>query len=98
MCLAVPGEIVSIDGDEPLDRTARVRFGGIIKDVSLMCVPEACVGDFVLVHVGMAISQIDEDEARRVFEYLDQIEELGELTETDTRSVAAGDSSEPSPG
>jgi hydrogenase expression/formation protein HypC len=80
MCLAVPGEIVSIDGDEPLLRTAKVRFGGISKQVSLACVPEARVGQYVLVHVGLAIATIDDAEARRVFEYLDEMDELKELS------------------
>lgn len=80
MCLAIPGEITSITGDEPLLRTARVRFGGIVKDVSLACVPEAKVGQYVLVHVGLAISVIDEAEAERVFDYLERIDELAELS------------------
>jgi hydrogenase expression/formation protein HypC len=79
MCLAVPGEIVSITGDEDLTRTAKIRFGGITKDVSLACVPEAKIGQYVLVHVGMAITVIDEAEAARVFDYLDQMNELAEL-------------------
>lgn len=80
MCLAVPGEILSITGDEELSRVAKVRFGGIVKDVSLACVPEATIGQYVLVHVGMAISVIDEAEAARVFEYLDRMNELEELS------------------
>jgi hydrogenase expression/formation protein HypC len=80
MCLAVPGEIISIEGTGPLELTAAVRFGGITKQVSLACVPEAKVGQYVLVHVGLAITVIDEAEARRVFEYLEQIDELAELS------------------
>ena len=79
MCLAVPGKILSTSGDEPLSRTGRVNFGGIIKEVNLAYVPEASVGDYVLVHVGCAISKIDEVEARRVFEYLREMDELREL-------------------
>lgn len=83
MCLAVPGEIVSIAQDETagdsLSRSGRVSFGGIIKEVSLACVPEASVGDYVLVHVGMALSVIDEQEAQKVFAYLNEIEELSEI-------------------
>jgi hydrogenase expression/formation protein HypC len=81
MCLAVPGEIISIEGEDPLLRSGRVRFGGIIKDVNLACVPEAKVGDYVLVHVGVAINKIDEAEAREVFEYLRQIEELADTSD-----------------
>ena len=70
MCLAVPGRIVTIESTDPLLRAGRVDFGGIVKEVNLAYVPEARVGDYVLVHVGFAISVIDEDEADHVFEYL----------------------------
>ncbi|MDZ7292140.1 MAG: HypC/HybG/HupF family hydrogenase formation chaperone [candidate division KSB1 bacterium] len=79
MCLAIPGKIMSVTGDDPLIRTGKVSFGGIVKDVSLAYVPEAKVGDYVIVHVGFAISTLDEEEANRVFEYLKQMDELGEL-------------------
>ena len=75
MCLAVPGKLVSVSGEEPLQRTGKVSFGGILKDVNLACLPEAQVGDYVIVHVGMAISRLDEDEANEVFAYLKQMEE-----------------------
>jgi hydrogenase expression/formation protein HypC len=81
MCLAIPGRIESISGDDPLSRMGRVNFGGILKDASLAYVPEAKVGDYVIVHVGFAISRLDEDEAHKVFEYLKKMEELGELKE-----------------
>jgi hydrogenase expression/formation protein HypC len=81
MCLAVPGKILSIAGDEPLLRTGRVSFGGIVKEVNLAYVPEAKLGDFVIVHVGFAISILDEAEANRVFDYLRQMDELAELQE-----------------
>ena len=80
MCLAVPGRILSIAGDEPTQRTARVSFGGIVKEVSLAYVPEAKVDDYVIVHVGFAISTLDEAEANRTFEYLQQMDELEELS------------------
>jgi hydrogenase expression/formation protein HypC len=79
MCLAVPGKIISMTGDESLSRTGRVSFGGVVKEVSLAYVPEAQVGDFVIVHVGFALSIVDETEASRVFEYLEQMGELGEI-------------------
>ena len=79
MCLAIPGKIESISGDEPLTRMGKVNFGGILKEASLAYVPEAKVGDYVIVHVGFALSRVDEDEAHRVFDYLKQMEELGEL-------------------
>jgi hydrogenase expression/formation protein HypC len=59
----------------------KVRFGGIIKEVNLTFVPEAVLGDFVIVHVGFAISLLKEDEAKKVFEYLREMEALGELQE-----------------
>jgi hydrogenase expression/formation protein HypC len=79
MCLAIPGKIMSIQGVEPLSRTGQVSFGGIIKNVNLAFVPEAQVGHYVMVHVGFAISQVDEREAQRVFAYLKQLDELHEL-------------------
>ena len=79
MCLAVPGKILNIIGDEPTTRMGRVSFGGIIKEVNLAYVPEAAVGDYVIVHVGFAISTLDQQEADRVFEYLRQMDELQEL-------------------
>ena len=79
MCLAIPGQVVSIAGDDPLLRTGRVSFGGILKEVSLAYTPEANVGDYVIVHVGFALSILDEVEAGRVFEYLREIGELEEL-------------------
>lgn len=87
MCLAVPGKILSIGEPEGLWRTGRVSFGGIVKDVNLAYVPEAAIGDYVIVHVGFAISKLDESEAARVFEYLDEMGELGEL-EDDTAGGA----------
>lgn len=80
MCLAIPGELVSITNQ--LDETFRygkVSFEGIMKDVNLSMVPEAKVGDYVLVHVGVAISIVDEEEAKITFEYLRQIGEVSEL-------------------
>ena len=79
MCLAVPGKIVTMTNEDDLLRAGKVSFGGILKEVNLACVPEAQLGDYVLVHVGFAISRIDETEANRVFEYLRQIGELQEI-------------------
>ncbi len=74
MCLSVPAKLMDISGEEPLSRTGKVSFGGVGKDVCLAYVPEARVGDYVLVHVGFAISVIDEEEANFVFDYLKQSE------------------------
>lgn len=76
MCLAVPGKLISIDGDEPMFRTGVVDFGGVRREVSLACVPEARLDDYVLVHVGLAIAIIDAAEAQRVFDYLAEMDEL----------------------
>jgi hydrogenase expression/formation protein HypC len=78
MCLAVPGKILSIEGADLL-RTARVSFGGIVKQVSLAYLPEAQVGDYAIVHVGFALSLLDEEEALRTFDTLRQMDELAEL-------------------
>jgi hydrogenase expression/formation protein HypC len=81
MCLAIPGKIVSIRGEDPLERTGKIDFGGIFKDASLAYVPEAVVGDYVIVHVGFALSRVDEAEAQKIFEYLREMEDLSELKE-----------------
>ena len=75
MCLAIPGKILEIQGQSPL-RAARVQFGGIVRQVSLDFVPEASVGDYVMVHVGFAISRIDADEAERTYKLLQEMEML----------------------
>lgn len=83
MCLAIPGQICVIEG-EGLDRTGKVNFGGIQKQVSLAYTPDAKIGDYVLVHVGFALQVVDEDEAQQVFHYLREMDELGEIEdETD---------------
>jgi hydrogenase expression/formation protein HypC len=80
MCLAVPGKLLEIAGDDPVFRTGRVSFGGVVKQVSLACVPEAKVDDYLLVHVGMALSVVDEQVAAETFAYLAEMGELAELT------------------
>ena len=81
MCLAVPGKIISIESADATFRTGRVDFAGIVKNVSLSYVPEAKIGDYVVVHVGFALSIVDEKEAKEVFRYLREMGELNELTE-----------------
>ncbi len=78
MCLAVPGKLLEISGTDDLTRTGKVSFGGIVKEINLAFVPEAQVGDYVTVHVGVALSVVDEEEALQVFEYLRQLGELQE--------------------
>ena len=79
MCLAVPGKIVSVEGDDPMLRDGKVNFGGVVKRINLSLVPEAKIGDYVLVHVGLALSIVDEEEAKQVFEFLKTISELSEI-------------------
>jgi hydrogenase expression/formation protein HypC len=77
MCLAVPGQIISIhENDEPLLRSGRVSFGGVVKTVNLAYVPEAQVGDYAIVHVGFALSIIDQGEAEETLDYFKQIQEV----------------------
>lgn len=83
MCLAVPGKILSISGSDPLLRAGRVDFAGIVREVNLACVPEAALGDYVLVHVGVAISVIEESEAQQVFAYLKEMGDLAAELEAD---------------
>ena len=78
MCLAIPGKLLDISGDHPLLRTGRVSFGGAVKVVSLACVPDAHPGDYVLVHVGLALSVVDPEEAETTERYL---REMGEFPE-----------------
>ncbi len=76
MCLAIPGQVLSISGDDPLMRAGRVDFGGVAKEINFAFVPEVRVGDYVLVHVGFALSIIDEAEAERVFSDLRELSVL----------------------
>jgi hydrogenase expression/formation protein HypC len=80
MCLAIPGRIVEITEDaEPSLRRGKVDFAGVRKEVSLAFTPEAKTGDYVLVHVGFALNVVDEDEAQKIFEQLDQMAAIDEL-------------------
>lgn len=76
MCLAIPGKVLSVEGDDPTFLRGRVDFGGVKKEISLAFTPEAKVGDYVLVHVGFALSVVDEEEAGRIFATLEEMEEL----------------------
>jgi len=79
VCLGIPGEIVDVRQDEGL-RVGKVRFAGITRDVCLDYVPDASVGEYVLVHVGFAISRIDRNEAERAYRVLEEIGQTAELT------------------
>ncbi len=81
MCLGIPGKVLEIlehDAGMPM---GRVEFGGITKDICLAYLPEIQVGDYVLVHVGFAISKIDEQEAEEIFSYIEQIGELSDMSD-----------------
>lgn len=77
MCLGVPGKIVEVREQDGLPM-GKVEFGGILKEVCLAYTPEAQVGDYVIVHVGFAISRVDEAEAQEIFSYVKEIEQAGE--------------------
>ncbi len=81
MCLAVPGLIESILVEDPIMRTGLMNFGGIKKEINLAYVPDGKVGDYVIVHVGFAINILDESEANRVFDYLEEMGELEDLSD-----------------
>jgi hydrogenase expression/formation protein HypC len=77
MCLSVPGKVLTIETDEPFARRARIDFGGVVREANLSLLPEAGIGDWVLVHAGIGISMIDEAAAADTFAYL---REIGEIT------------------
>ncbi len=81
MCLAIPGKIISTEDDGALSRRGTVDFGGVRREINLSLVPEAGVGDHVIVHAGFALNQIDEEEAREVLETLREMEALAETEE-----------------
>jgi hydrogenase expression/formation protein HypC len=87
MCLSIPGKLIEITGqlDETF-RTGKVSFDGVVKEISLTLVPEAQVNDYVMVHVGAAISVVDEIEAKKTFEILQQLGELNDLDPFETNN------------
>ncbi len=86
MCLAIPGQITSIMDGDAFSRSGKVSFGGVIREVNLAYVPQASVGDYVMVHVGFALSVVDAEEAAQVFAYLKEMDELNEVNEGHTSS------------
>ena len=80
MCLSIPGKLIAITKKlDEIFRVGNVSFDGVIKEVSLTLVPEAKIGDYVMVHVGAAISLVDEEEAKKTFDLLKQLGELHDL-------------------
>ncbi len=82
MCLAIPGKILDIFQQDDLPM-GKVEFGGITKDVCLAYTPEARVGQYVIVHVGFSLNVIDEDEAREIFSYFDEMDEAARQEEAE---------------
>jgi hydrogenase expression/formation protein HypC len=78
MCLAIPGKVIEVFEDRNL-RMARADFGGTVRKVCLEHLPEAGLGDYVLVHVGFALSLVDPQEAERTYRFLEELDQLGEL-------------------
>ena len=90
MCLAIPGRILSIRGDDPQMRLGRVDFGGIVKEVNLAYTPEASEGEYVLAHVGFAMTVIDEAEALRILEQLRELADAEFAAQPSSRSGGYG--------
>jgi hydrogenase expression/formation protein HypC len=82
MCLAIPGKIVALHENHGV-RMSKVDFGGITREACLEYLPDATLGDYVLVHVGFAISKVDEEEAARTYRYLEELGQLGEVNSPD---------------
>ena len=79
MCLAIPGKIIQISATEDaIFRSGKVSFEGVMREVNFAAVPEGRVGEYVLVHVGMALSVIDEEEALKTLAYFKEIDELND--------------------
>jgi hydrogenase expression/formation protein HypC len=79
MCLGIPGEVLEIRDEQGL-KVGKVQFGGITREVCLACIPDIALGEFVLVHVGFAISKVDKEEAARAYATLQELGLLAELT------------------
>ena len=77
MCLGIPGKIIEID-DTPLMKMGKVDFGGVVREVCLGYVPEVGVGDYVIVHAGFAISELDEEEAHETIKLMQEVGILGD--------------------
>ena len=88
MCLAIPGKVISVESeDQEIFRTGKVSFGGIIKQVNLSMVPGINVGEYVLVHVGVAVGKIDEQEAMLTLEYLEQMGEMNDFSSIEEKKT-----------
>ena len=97
MCLAIPGKLIEITTDPAGVKMGRANFGGIVKQVCLEYTPEVEAGDYVLVHVGLALSKVDEDEAARTYQLLEEMKQLGELDTPEVTDDGFSDEQGPSP-
>ena len=88
MCLAIPGKVLEIRQDDGGTRVARTNFGGVVKEVCLQYTPDVQAGDYVLVHVGVALGKVDEAEAERTYKILQEFGQLEELTPPDIDALA----------
>ncbi|HEX4120915.1 MAG TPA: HypC/HybG/HupF family hydrogenase formation chaperone [Verrucomicrobiae bacterium] len=86
MCLAIPGKVLEIATNEEGVRMGRANFGGVVKQVCFEYTPEVKNGDYVLVHVGFALSKVDEEEAARTYRLLEELKQLGELDVPEVQS------------
>lgn len=91
MCLGIPGKVLELFEQDNLPM-GKVEFSGIVKEVCLAYTPEAEVGDYVLIHVGFAISRIDEEEANEIFQYLEEIQAAGMAEEIGPGESGPGES------
>jgi len=98
MCLAIPGKLTEISDNPEGMRMGKANFGGIVKQVCLEYTPEVNVGDYVLVHVGFALSKVDEDVAAQTYAMLEEMGQLAELSDADTEAEAPLGALDPKPG
>lgn len=95
MCLAIPGKILEVETNGQGVLMGRANFGGIVKQVCLEYTPDVIKGDYVLVHVGFALSKVDEEEAARTYRLLEDMKQLGELDVPDIQPFPAANESPP---
>jgi hydrogenase expression/formation protein HypC len=88
MCLAIPGKVLEIKQDAEGTRVARTNFGGVVKEICLEYTPDVQIGDYVLVHVGVALGKVDEAEAERTYKILQEFGQLEELNPPDIDALA----------
>jgi hydrogenase expression/formation protein HypC len=83
MCLAIPGIVKNIAGLDPLEKVGQVEFGGVVREISLACLPDVKIGDYVIAHAGVALQTLDEAEAKRIIADLEGLKELEVLEKLD---------------